>query len=112
MNDGTQRSSCFEHEASLRSRFIDGMAGHLAATAPTRPVRSVARSSIHNPAARADRDVERCCGRGRSSKPLPQQRGHLEASVDELAALETVGAELRGDRRRSPPAEARDRGEP
>ncbi|MFL6182943.1 MAG: SbcC/MukB-like Walker B domain-containing protein, partial [Actinomycetes bacterium] len=83
-------------EAALRSRFIDGMAGHLASQLRADEPCPVCGSSEHpRPAARAADDVERATVDA-AAEATAAATVQLEASLQELAALESAAAELRG----------------
>ena len=95
-------------ETLLRSRFIDGMASHLASQLQADEPCPVCGSPEHpQPAPRAADDVERATVDA-AAEATVTATGHLEASLQELAALEAAAAELRGIVGSISPAEALD----
>jgi exonuclease SbcC len=83
-------------ETALRSRFIDGMAGHLASQLQTDEPCPVCGSREHpEPASRADDDVDRAAVDA-AAESTSAATLRLEATRQELQVLEAAAAELRG----------------
>ena len=87
--------SAVTSEASLRVRFIDGLAGHLAgALEPDHPC-PVCGSTTHPDPARSAEVLDRSALEAAAEKVAAATR-HVESSRERLAALESAAAELRG----------------